>query len=330
MGKKRYKKYVYKITNLINGKVYIGQTNNIKRRIREHISGKRRNSLIHLAIKKYGWDNFDVQTLYYGENYNEEEKKWIEFYNSRNKKLGYNILEGGEDSVGENNPAAINTEHQVEWAKVLISKTRLSYNEISKRIGIKIHNLKAINQGQSWFDENEVYPLRNPKLTYEEVNKIIKLLKTSDFSEVKIAKMIDIDRSIVHGINIGEKYKREDVLYPIRQPCEIEREEKHQEVVKLLLETNLTFKEISLKVGISKDTVGKINNGSTRHKDYLDYPIRKDNKIHGVRQMDSGKWCARIKIQNTEFHLGTYNTKEEAENARLEAEKKKELGEEIV
>ena len=235
MEEKIQKKYIYKITNLINGKVYIGQTNNINRRIYEHINDKRKNSLIHLSIKKYGWDNFDIETLYYGENYNEEEKKWIDFYNSRNKNFGYNILEGGEDNSGESTPAAINTKHQVDWVKVLISKTKLSYNEISKRTGVNIHTVISINRGQSWFDENEIYPLRNPKLTDEEVNKIIKLLKTSDFSELKIAKFTNVDRYIIREINLGEQYKRDDISYPIRQPFSSKQELKHKKIIQLYL-----------------------------------------------------------------------------------------------
>ena len=68
-------KYVYKITNLINGKSYIGQTINIERRFKEHcIKHYNYVSLINNAIKKYGSSNFKIEQLYYGEDYNEKEK----------------------------------------------------------------------------------------------------------------------------------------------------------------------------------------------------------------------------------------------------------------
>lgn len=67
-------KYVYKITNNITGKVYIGQTNNLKRRIQEHKHDKRCNHPMYTEIHKYGFENFDVEVLYFGSNYDEEEK----------------------------------------------------------------------------------------------------------------------------------------------------------------------------------------------------------------------------------------------------------------
>lgn len=56
---------IYKITNLINGKFYIGSTNNIARRKREHLSRgvPKGNSIIKAAILKYGRNNFDISIL---------------------------------------------------------------------------------------------------------------------------------------------------------------------------------------------------------------------------------------------------------------------------
>ena len=50
--------YVYKITNLINGKAYIGITNDFKRRMDNHKCGKKQ--AVDLAIQKYGEENFFV------------------------------------------------------------------------------------------------------------------------------------------------------------------------------------------------------------------------------------------------------------------------------
>lgn len=87
------KKFIYKIQNKINGKIYIGQTNNLKRRIQEHKHDRRMNHPIHNAIEKYGFDNFDISLLYYGENYNYEEKKYIKLFKSNCKEFGYNITD---------------------------------------------------------------------------------------------------------------------------------------------------------------------------------------------------------------------------------------------
>ena len=52
---------VYKITNLVNGKVYIGASKNIEKRWRDH--KKRINSPIHSDLESYGLDNFKFEVL---------------------------------------------------------------------------------------------------------------------------------------------------------------------------------------------------------------------------------------------------------------------------
>lgn len=50
---------IYKITNKINGKIYIGQSNNIKRRFWEHQNrGAASRIPVDAAIEKYGSENF--------------------------------------------------------------------------------------------------------------------------------------------------------------------------------------------------------------------------------------------------------------------------------
>lgn len=95
--------YIYKITNKINGKVYIGQTiRTIQDRWKEHIrysftteKGKSYNSILHKAIRKYGVDAFDIEEVEHCDNDSviEREEYWIKYYNSA--KGGYNISLGG-------------------------------------------------------------------------------------------------------------------------------------------------------------------------------------------------------------------------------------------
>ena len=68
-------KYIYVITNDINNKVYIGQSNDPKYRFNQHCRSNDDNSLIDLAIQKYGREHFTMSILEGPiKNYNEREK----------------------------------------------------------------------------------------------------------------------------------------------------------------------------------------------------------------------------------------------------------------
>jgi group I intron endonuclease len=84
---------IYKITNLINNKIYIGQHN-----------GKRKSyfgggKLLKLAIEKYGKTNFKKEILVdldcSQKQIDELERQYISNYNSTDKNIGYNIQKGG-------------------------------------------------------------------------------------------------------------------------------------------------------------------------------------------------------------------------------------------
>ena len=87
---------IYKITNKINGKIYIGQTiQNVKERFYQHCAEKCEIA-IHKAIKKYGKQNFTLEVVeIVNKNYlNEREIYWIQKYNSYDN--GYNSTKGGQ------------------------------------------------------------------------------------------------------------------------------------------------------------------------------------------------------------------------------------------
>lgn len=109
---KNYKKHleenistfcVYKHTNKINGKVYIGQTrygNNPIARWGKTGNCYKNSFYFYNAIKKYGWDNFEHEILYNNltvEEANYYEQLEIEKYNSNNPEFGYNLNTGGNN-----------------------------------------------------------------------------------------------------------------------------------------------------------------------------------------------------------------------------------------
>lgn len=87
---------IYKITNKINGKTYIGQSEDIERRFKHH-KGIYSDFAIHRAFKKYGIDNFTFEVLY--ECPIEEMNKWETFFITIFGSLspnGYNLNMGGD------------------------------------------------------------------------------------------------------------------------------------------------------------------------------------------------------------------------------------------
>lgn len=93
---------IYKITNKINGKKYVGQSNNINRRFSEHCL--RSEIPIDIAIQKYGKENFLFEVLEECslDELDSKEIYWIEKENSF--KGGYNCNVGGEQATsGEGN-----------------------------------------------------------------------------------------------------------------------------------------------------------------------------------------------------------------------------------
>ena len=94
--------YIYKITNNLNGKIYIGKTNfTIEKRWKEHCQDYQKDCLnkrpLYSAMKKYGIENFfieEVERLETPQQAEEREKYWIEYYGSF--KYGYNATKGGD------------------------------------------------------------------------------------------------------------------------------------------------------------------------------------------------------------------------------------------
>lgn len=95
---------VYLIRNIINNKVYVGQT---RQKLSKRISGHKEKAKankgqhhLYNSMNKYGFDSFNVQLLEYcddAEHLNEREIYWIRFYKSTERQFGYNYQAGGAD-----------------------------------------------------------------------------------------------------------------------------------------------------------------------------------------------------------------------------------------
>lgn len=92
---------IYKSTNKITGKIYVGQTTHtLDKRIKSHLKESKieSNRPFMLSINKYGEDNFTFETIDSANNLdelNDKEIYWIDFYNSVSPN-GYNVTGGGQ------------------------------------------------------------------------------------------------------------------------------------------------------------------------------------------------------------------------------------------
>ena len=91
--------YIYKITNDINDKVYVGKTEfSITNRFQEHCQERKRERSQHRplykAMNKYGIEHFKIELIEETDNPEEREKFWIEMLNSYH--IGYNATLGGD------------------------------------------------------------------------------------------------------------------------------------------------------------------------------------------------------------------------------------------
>ena len=158
---------IYKITNKINGKCYIGQSVDIKRRWSEHRSSVEDitlDSKLIRAMRKYGLENFTFEVLEECELdlLNEREEYYVEFYNSYFH--GYNSTFGGDGSSGF--PVAILHEQLLEIYD-LLANSNLTQRQIALKYGVGEDMISHINNGHNRKLPGYEYPIRNnfPKTT---------------------------------------------------------------------------------------------------------------------------------------------------------------------
>lgn len=186
--------YIYVARNIENNKRYVGQTRrNVDERIKEHLKECKRSTLpFHMSIKKHGIDNFEIEKIEVPEYLlNEEEKYYINKFDTMNPEHGYNIKPGGsgyyEKSLDEI------SRHKMGWNRGL----KLS-EEHKKKIS---ESHKKLNFHHSEETKEKISKINKGKLTgvkqsEDHKNKRVESLKSVNFSSVKPVKFIDPDNNI--------------------------------------------------------------------------------------------------------------------------------------
>lgn len=136
--------YIYKITNKINNKIYIGQTvYTITHRWKDHLDESGNNIakhyLLHQAINKYGVDNFIVEELERCDNekLNERERYWIKIFNSYYLTgYGYNMTYGGEGTLRYSDEEILELWNKGLKSGEIAKKLNANPNTVSDRLKI--------------------------------------------------------------------------------------------------------------------------------------------------------------------------------------------------
>ena len=206
------KKCIYKITNLINNKIYIGQTNDYERRVREHKNKMYGNvqKPLYKAIDEYGIENFTFEIIEnYCEDYNEKEHYWIKYYNSDEKDRGYNI---DLTSIEHGDIISLSNE-ELEAIYKNLEENKLSIAEIANKFNFKSEqSIRKINKGINYYDSAKSYPIRKLRneLAYDRAILIIKDLKETLENFDSLAKKYNCSVTCISNINTGDRCKMDN------------------------------------------------------------------------------------------------------------------------
>lgn len=188
---------IYKFTNTVNGKVYIGKTtSSLRKRVINHLTVSRdwtkaKRKYFQLALNKYGIENFEIDILdrcESNEKLNEREKYWIAYYKSNDKKYGYNLTPGGD---GNSDP---------EFCKKSIERL-IKANTGSHR-SQETKNILSSIQKSKWKDpEYRKNNIERAKSLHELTSKAVVQLDYS-YNFIKKYKSIrDVQRLLYSNIN---------------------------------------------------------------------------------------------------------------------------------
>lgn len=278
---------IYKITNKVNNKSYIGQTTQtLEKRWKKHLSQLNDNTYFHRAIKKYGANNFLKEILednIFNEKLDEREIYWIAKEGTYIDNGGYNLTVGGKST-----PHRVRklSDIEIKEIKKLLKDTKISQKENSEKFNVDFSTISDINVGDTWFDENCNYPLRenNFRLVEEEQFYLaIEMLKSNLFSETYISEKLNISRNSVHKINLGiyTRFEYPEIeSFPLLQKKIVSNTKVPLiiglKALKDILSTSLTRQKVADKYNVSLSYLKGLitnSNNKTQFQDLI-FPLR--------------------------------------------------------
>ena len=150
---------IYKITNLINGHSYIGQSICIEIRWKNHkcYDKECKDYPLYRAFRKYGIENFSFEIIEECEPnlLNEKEIYWINFYNTYLN--GYNQTSGGDR---RNNSFVKLTDDDIKTIYDLLINSNITQKQIAQEFKVDEKTISEINNGRTRIQSGYTYPLR--------------------------------------------------------------------------------------------------------------------------------------------------------------------------
>nr|DAE59944.1 MAG TPA: intron associated endonuclease [Caudoviricetes sp.] len=203
------KKYiVYKHTNKINGKIYIGITSQKPNKRWQNGYGYKDNQHFFRAIQKYGWNNFEHEIIYKDleeEIATNKEQELIKLYNSNNSNFGYNKDNGGK--TNKLTEESIEKIRQWHIGRKLSEETKRKISESHKGISsgennpmYGKHHTKEAKQKMSDFAKSRV-GWKHTEKTKKKIGEGNKGKTLSEEARKKISKA-----------NTGKKWTEEQKL----------------------------------------------------------------------------------------------------------------------
>lgn len=202
--------FVYCHRNKLNGKRYIGKTNNISSRWgnngNAYMYGRGKNTIFANAILKYGWNNFEHIILENGltdKEACEREMFYIELYKTNIDKYGthygYNMTSGGEGAAGR----VISDETREKLRQSHIGF--VVSEEIKQKISASLKGRDTLSrEARANLGYHNSIVLSGRKLPPERVESIRQVSKERGFSELALRHAIDANTKPVINIDTGE------------------------------------------------------------------------------------------------------------------------------
>lgn len=198
--------YVYKITNLMNGKIYIGKSFDVSGRWKKHIFAakyKLKNDyfLIHMAINKYGADNFKIETISEHNSESEAldaETDLIAKLDSTNRNIGYNITKGGDGISG------------LKHSKETKNKMRLA--KLGKKPSLETRKKMSESRKGSKRNELTKQKMRDARLKYIQEHPVVSEETRRKISESRIGKKLSEEHKTKISLSSKRKLSDEDVI----------------------------------------------------------------------------------------------------------------------